>query len=71
MCPRSFGNKESEYKEFRRRARLYQRACEKRGSTAVAEGAMLLVSKFSGKTWDALEQIDEAVFDEPDIFDRI
>ena len=32
---------------------------------------MLLVSKFSGKTWDALEQIDENSFDEPDIFDRI
>ena len=71
MCPRSFGNKESEYKEFRRRARLYQRACEKRGTTAVSEGAMLLVSKFDGKTWDALEQIDEDSFDAPDIFDRI
>jgi hypothetical protein len=71
MCPLSFGNTEVEYKEFRRRARLYQKACERRGPVAVAEGAMLLVSRFTGKTWDALEQLDEDEFDRPTIFDEI
>ena len=50
---------------------VFERCCRRRGTTAVSEGALLLLQTFSKEPWDACENIDLDKLDGDDAFKHI
>ena len=67
-CPDSAGLSQVSYRSFRRRIDVFERCCRRRGTTAVSEGALLLLQSFSKEPWDACEDIDLVKLDGDDAF---
>ncbi|CAK0840096.1 unnamed protein product [Prorocentrum cordatum] len=56
-CPDATDLSHATYRNFRRRATVFQRLCARRGASVVSEGAYLLLQSLQGDAWDACDEI--------------
>ncbi|CAK0816650.1 unnamed protein product [Prorocentrum cordatum] len=56
------------YRVFRRKLEVFERCCRKRGTTAISEGAFLIMNSLQGEAAEATEDIDLDQLESEDAF---